>query len=214
MEEELEETEFINKNKKQLKQNNGEQINEYTKLMPSHLGVFILAHSRRIMNNFILSIDGFKKPEIFYTDTDSLYISNKNWNVLNKHGYVGNNLSQGKNDYGSGGIVFALFIAPKIKYCVVLNEDGILEEKITFKGYNVKNIKVLDFLKMINKEDVMTQVNKPWKRSFRDGVVIPDNEDLQTKTFNARCNALKRDLPDENYIMKPYNGKHNINEMN
>ena len=128
VEEELEETEFINKNKKYLEQNNGEQINEYTKLMPSHLRVFILAHSRRIMNNFILSIDGFKKPEIFYTDTDSLYISNKNWNVLNKHGYVGNNLSQGKNDYGSGGIVFALFIAPKIKYCVVLNEDGILEE--------------------------------------------------------------------------------------
>ena len=59
MEEELEETEFINKNKKQLKQNNGEQIYEYTKLMPSHFRVFILAHSRRIMNNFILSIDGF-----------------------------------------------------------------------------------------------------------------------------------------------------------
>ena len=70
-----------------------------------------------------------------------------------------------------------------------------------------------DFLKMINKEDVLTQVNKPWKRSFRDGIVIPDNEDLQTKTFNARCNALKRDLPDENYIMKPYNEKHNVNEM-
>ena len=63
---------------------------------------------------------------------------------------------------------------PKIKYCIVLNEGGILEEKITFKGYNVKNIKVLDFLKMINKEDVITQVNKPWKRSFRDGVVIPE----------------------------------------
>ena len=98
VEEELEETEVMNKNKKQLKQNNAEQIDEYTKLMPSHLGVFILAHSRRIMNNFILSIDGFKKPEIFYTETDSLYISSKNWNVLIEHGYVGNNLSQGKND--------------------------------------------------------------------------------------------------------------------
>ena len=45
---------------------------------------------------------------------------------------MGNSLSQGKNDYGSGGIVFALFIAPKIKYCIVLNEGGILEEKISF----------------------------------------------------------------------------------
>ena len=66
---------------------------------------------------------------------------------------------------------------------------------------------------MLNEGGIITQVNKLWKRSFRDGVVIPDNEDLQTKTFNARCNALKRDLPDENYIMKPYNGKHNINEI-
>ena len=32
-----------------------------TKLLPSHLGVFILSHSRRIMNNFIHSIDGFRK---------------------------------------------------------------------------------------------------------------------------------------------------------
>ena len=56
---------------------------------------------------------------------------------------------------------------------------------------------MLDFLKMINKEDVISHVNKPWKNSFKDGVVIPDNEDLQTKTLNARCNALKRDLPDE-----------------
>ena len=65
---------------------------------------------------------------------------------------------------------------------------------------------MLDFLKMINKEDVITQVNKPWKRSFRDGVVIPDNEDLQTKIFNARCNALKCDLPDENHacpVLRP-----------
>ena len=31
-----------------------------TKLLPSHLGVFILSHSKRIMNNFIHSIDGFE----------------------------------------------------------------------------------------------------------------------------------------------------------
>ena len=41
-----------------------------TKLLPSHLGVFILSHSKRIMNNFIHSIDGLKNPNIYYTDTD------------------------------------------------------------------------------------------------------------------------------------------------
>ena len=33
-----------------------------TKLLPSHIGSFILSHSKRIMNNFVHLIDGFKKP--------------------------------------------------------------------------------------------------------------------------------------------------------
>ena len=37
------------------------QSNGTTKLLPSHLGVFILSHPKRIMNNFIYSIDGLKK---------------------------------------------------------------------------------------------------------------------------------------------------------
>ncbi|ESO97224.1 hypothetical protein LOTGIDRAFT_174507 [Lottia gigantea] len=42
-----------------------------TRLTPSHLGSFALSHSKKIMNNFIHVIDGFYKPEIYYTDTDS-----------------------------------------------------------------------------------------------------------------------------------------------
>ena len=45
--------------------------------MPSHLGSFILSNSKRIMNNFIRVIDGFKTNNIYYTDTDSLYIEKK-----------------------------------------------------------------------------------------------------------------------------------------
>ena len=36
---------------------------EYTDLLPSHLGVFILSHSKRLMNNFLFVIDGFKQPK-------------------------------------------------------------------------------------------------------------------------------------------------------
>jgi hypothetical protein len=43
--------------------------------VPHHLGSFILAHARRLMNNFILAIDGFKTPCVAYSDTDSIYIS-------------------------------------------------------------------------------------------------------------------------------------------
>ena len=41
------------------------------------LGAFILANSRRIMNNFIREINGFYDNNIYYTDTDSLYIEKK-----------------------------------------------------------------------------------------------------------------------------------------
>ena len=52
------------------------------------------------MNNFVRVIDGFKTNNVFYQDTDSLYIERKHWNVLDKAGLVGNDLLQGKNDYG------------------------------------------------------------------------------------------------------------------
>ena len=59
------------------------------KLLPSHLGVFILSHSKRIMNNFIRSIDGFRKPNIYYTDTDAIYISSELFDKLEHDGFVG-----------------------------------------------------------------------------------------------------------------------------
>ncbi|ESO85031.1 hypothetical protein LOTGIDRAFT_176084 [Lottia gigantea] len=77
---------------------------------PTHLGAFILSHSKKIMNNFIHVIDGFYKPEIYYTDTDSLYISSSNWDKLNEAGLVSENeYSKGKNDYGDGGVIFGLY---------------------------------------------------------------------------------------------------------
>ena len=45
--------------------------------LPAVLGAFILANSRRIMNKFIREINGFYENNIYYTDTDSLYIEKK-----------------------------------------------------------------------------------------------------------------------------------------
>ena len=46
---------------------------------PLHLGVFVLSNSKRIMNNFIHAFIGFYTNDVYYTDTDSLYIENKHW---------------------------------------------------------------------------------------------------------------------------------------
>ena len=95
--------------------------------MPLHLGAFVLSNSKRIMNNFIHAIKGFYTNDVYYTDTDSLYIENKHWKKLEEAGLVGKNLLQGKNDYKDGGIFYGLFLAPKIKYCLVINKYGVID---------------------------------------------------------------------------------------
>ena len=78
---------------------------EFKKLntMPLHLDTFVLSNSKRTMNNFINAINGFYTNDVYYTDTDSLYIENKHWDKLDKTGLVGKDLLQGKNDYKDGG---------------------------------------------------------------------------------------------------------------
>ena len=67
--------------------------------MPAHLGSFILSKSKKISKNFILEIDGLKTINVYKSDTDSFYIEEKYWDVLDRATLVGKNLSQGKNDY-------------------------------------------------------------------------------------------------------------------
>ena len=108
------------------------------KTMPLHLGVFVLSNSKRTMNNFKHAINGFYRNDVYYTDTDSLYIEKKHWDKLDKAGLVGKGLLQGKSDYKDGCIFYGLFLAPKIKYCLPTNKYGVIDEHKTFKGF--KNI--------------------------------------------------------------------------
>ena len=71
---------------------------EFEKSMPSHSGIFVLSYSRRIMNKFILNIERFYSNEVYYHDTDSLYIHMDHYEKLKEAGFVGNKLGQGKND--------------------------------------------------------------------------------------------------------------------
>ena len=66
--------------------------------MPLHLGAFVLSNSKRIMNKFIHATNGFYTNDVYYTDTDSLYIESKHWDKSDNAGLVGKGLLQGKND--------------------------------------------------------------------------------------------------------------------
>ena len=57
--------------------------------IPLHLGASVLSNGKRNMNKFILAINGFYTKDVYYTDTDSLYIENKHWDNLDKAGLVG-----------------------------------------------------------------------------------------------------------------------------
>ena len=194
------------------------------KTLPAVLGAFILSNSKRIMNNFIREINGFYNNNIYYTYCDSLYIEKKYWDVLDKANLVGEELCQGKNDYETGGIFYALFLASKIKYCLTIDEYGIIKEHKTFKGFNDSK-RLLDrsqYFKMVEGKKITAMLPKSWKKSFDNGIIIPakmrfcnecndknlcfkcNNQINENKEFEANLNELKRYPPNEFGHMLPY----------
>ena len=74
------------------------------------------------MNNSIREKNGFYNNSIYYGETDSLFKEKKYWDVLDKAKIIGKNLCHGKNDCETGGILNGLFLAPKVKHCLTINE--------------------------------------------------------------------------------------------
>ena len=143
--------------------------------MPLHLRAFVLSNSKRNMNNFIHAIDGFYSNDVYFTDTDSLYLENKHWDELNKAGLVGENRLQGKNDYKDGGTFYGSFLAPEIKFYLTINKYGVIDEHKTFKGFkNVSdNLIRKEYFTMADGGKLIAKVPLSWKKSFSQGVVIP-----------------------------------------
>ena len=167
------------------------------------------------MNNFIHAIGGFYTNDVYYTDTDSLYIETKHWDKLDKAGLVGKNLLQGKNDCKDRDIFYGLFLAAKLKYCLTINKYGVIDEHKTFKGFsNVSdNLDRKEKIKMADGDNLIAKVPLSWKNSFSQGVIIPHKmkncseykKDIlcgscdilvnQRKELSAKLNELKREPP-------------------
>ena len=192
--------------------------------LPAVLGAFILANSRRTMNEFIREINGFYSNNIYYTDPDSLYLEKKYWDVLDKANLVGEDLCHGKNDYKTGGIFYGLYLAPKIKYCLTIHDFGIIHKHKTFKGFNDSK-RLLDrsqYFKMLKDEKISAMLPRSWKKTLNDGVIIPKrmrffneyniektcdkcnnniNENIESE---ANLNELKRHPPNEIGFLLPF----------
>ena len=191
--------------------------------MPLHLGAFVLSNSRRNMNKFLHAINGFYTNDVYYGNTDSVYIEKKHWDKLDKAGLVGKNLLQGKNDYKDGGIWFGLILAPKINYCLTISQYGVIGEHKTFKGFTLvsNNLDRKGYFKMFIGDKLIAKILLSWKKSFSMGVVIPHkvrncnkfSEDTlcegcdkltnQNKEFSANLNELKKQPANEFGHMLP-----------
>ena len=63
------------------------------------------------------------------------------------NGFVGKTLGLGKNDYNKSGIFYAWFLAPKIKYCLVIDDFGVTSAKRSFKGYSEEH-RMMNWMKI------------------------------------------------------------------
>ena len=85
------------------------KIKEVEKRMHSLLGIFVLSHSKRIMNKTFHPTHGFYSNKFYDQHTDSLYIQMNFYQRLKNAGFVGTVLGQGKNNYGYGGFISSSF---------------------------------------------------------------------------------------------------------
>ena len=113
---------------------------------PSHLGEFILAYSKKIMNKAIDAMGGFRKWQdtFYYTDTDSLHIHNNKLKELQQSTVlVGKNIGQLHDDIDileGGKIIRAIFVRPKVYIDEIIGYDKDGKIKIKYhrrrKGYS------------------------------------------------------------------------------
>jgi hypothetical protein len=131
--------------------------------MPSHLGVFVLAYARLIMNNAIASVDGFNSLEntCYYMDTDSSFINAKSEAMMKEAGLLGKDLGQFKSDLKGvedGMIVEGIFVAPKLYYLryIGITTYGlpIISTLKKSKGTTTETMTREDYYKMMLGEEV------------------------------------------------------------
>ena len=137
---------------------------------------------------------------------------------------VGKELCQGKKDYKTGRIFYGLFTAPKIKDVLTIDNHGIIQQHMTFKGLNDSK-RILDrsqYFDMFEGKKVTAMLPRYWKKSFKNSVVIPvkkrrcnncngeilcnecNNQVNENKEFEANLKLLKRDIPNQFGHMLPY----------
>ena len=144
-------------------------------------------------------------------------IKKKNWDVLDNANLVGKLFCQGKNDYETRGIFYGLFLAPKMKNCLTIDEFGIIQQHMTFKGFNYFK-RLLDrsqYFDMLEGKKISAVLARSWEKSSNNGIIIPvkmrrcnecngeilckecNNQINESKDFEANLHLLKLQPPNQ-----------------
>ena len=107
-------------------------------------------------------------------------------------GFVGKSTGVGENDFGSSGISCTLFLGRIIKYCVLIDDSGVISAERTFKDYNEEHrfIKLEEFISLSEKETVSSRFSIDWTKTF-EVVEIPHRKqaclDCDIKKVRSAC---------------------------
>lgn len=159
---------------------------------PSQLGVFILAYSRRIMNNYYDKCENTIEKLPYYYDTDSLYIHSSCLNNIKINKEMG-----GLDDDIGGKVIRAIYISPKmyaLKYIISekeLNKRLIEKPNLKFDKLNNDCYMLYHFRGKGVSNNVLT-----WK-DFEDmdkGIEKDFYREFQIKKIN-----MKKTSKEQNY---------------
>jgi hypothetical protein len=136
---------------------------------PCQFGGFVTAYSRQIMLKIssVISPD-LKTPFKYYGDTDSLFITGKDWKKIEDAGLAGDELGMLNNDMKKDGLILeGYFRAPKTYGCKYINnENEIKSDKMGLKGIPSKcDITFNDIKTAVPKEATYTSFKKTASKS-------------------------------------------------
>lgn len=156
---------------------------------PRHLGMFILAYSRRIMN-YYYKIFNELNILIYYTDTDSIYIHNNDFLKSKIELPVRKTLGQFSDDLDGGKIVEMINIAPKTYTYNYIDFNENINNNMRTKGCLKGTIDLSGFEKMALGYEL--DVIRPFqlKRSVKDGNVLFQPNTIKTLNRDLTKNRI------------------------
>lgn len=167
---------------------------------PLYIGGYILSYARKIMNYYI---DTIGRENIWYSDTDSLYVD---YDILNKTNLVlSDKLGGIKNDYGKDKFITEAYFVDLKRYLLIFNDNtykqkclGVNFKTATFINdfykdqlidYNIHSIKYFYKQLLIN-GSITFQVDK-W---FRNGSLQLDKNVLESNQIVIINNNIILDI--------------------